>query len=110
MTTEVKADPQMGFAEEIFDQELESKVSEQLEIFSQENTFLQREASKEALGSLKRRDKARKDIKDLIPLDGHEHRYRVNGHVIIISSEREGGPVQDRKPSQSIKIETASED
>ncbi len=105
----LKADPQARMDEEIFDQGIETKVKELLHTYQSADLILSRAESAEVLEARKRKEKARKGIKDLIPLDGKEHRYRLDGHVITIGTEREGGPVQDRKPSQSIKIEIASE-
>lgn len=105
MVTDVRDDPQLGFSEEALPPELGDPIEQLLGAYRDNLGTTQTPEGQDVLKADRTAKKIRRMIKDKLPLDGHEHRYRVGDCVISVGTEIPGGPVNPRGPHQRIKIE-----
>lgn len=110
----LKDDPQHGFEDEsIPDDRVEQQLTELLDDYQEQKTFIDSPNAAPVIEAQEKLKESGERIKSLLEQykDGSPHRFRINGHVLIIGDRIPPGHREfDTSAQQRIKIQLASED
>ena len=104
--------PQTSFEDEyLSDEEQVAALQGKLNELEANQTLADSEFAKPYIDAHKALPTLRKEISDMVPKDGQEHRYRIDGWVLKVGPPTEAKEVEfTRRSKQSVKIERADED
>jgi hypothetical protein len=99
--------PQTGFEDEcLSDEELVSALQEKLNELAQNQEMAESEFAKPYIEAHKALPGIRKEIADMVPKDGQEHRYRVDRWILKVGPPIEAKEVAfTRRSKQPVTIE-----